>query len=91
MEVRHSFYHEYSDYGSYTRTNVVHVEDMLQQSSADQELFVKMNQDSGYDHTNDQSVFDPIDFQQFMLRNERMLTVFDAAISVLSIQRTVIN
>ena len=42
-----------------------------------------MNRDSGYGHTNDQSVFDPIDFQQFMLRNEHMLTVFDAAMSVL--------
>lgn len=53
METRHDPHYEQFDYESYTSTNVVHVEDMLTQNSADQELLIKMNKDSGYDHTSD--------------------------------------
>lgn len=91
METRGGSFYEQLDYESYTTTNVVHVEDMLRQNSADQEIFVRINQDSGYNHTNDQSVFDPIDFQQFMLKDERMFTVFDAGMSAQSFQRVIIS
>ena len=36
-------------------------------------------------------MFDPIDFQQFMLKDERMFTVFDAGMSAQSFQRVIIS